>query len=281
MGYLSVVGRSIPTPFADLVQTRPVLASTTSVHEVLGALERDGCATVEAVLSPDSVTGIKEELEQVLARTPSGRNLFEGTRTRRIYAIFAKTRSLDAAAVHPLVMEVLDEVLGHYQLSGPTGIEIGPGEVAQVLHYDDAIYPMPRPHPEIVLNTMWALDDFTEANGATRFIRGSHRWRDERPAPDAETEVAEMPSGSVLFYLGSLWHGGGANVTDEPRLGVVLEYAASWVRQQENHVLAVPADVVRELPQRLQELLGYNVRPPFTGYVDGRHPRRLLEIPNA
>ena len=86
-----------------------------------------------------------------------------------------------------------------------------------------------------------------------------------------------MRAGSVLFYPGSLWHGGGANRTDRPRLGVILEYAASWLRQQENHLLAVPRELARTLPERLQELLGYNIRPPFIGYVDGRHPRRALE----
>jgi len=85
-----------------------------------------------------------------------------------------------------------------------------------------------------------------------------------------------MSPGSALFYLGSLWHGGGANQTARPRLGVILEYAAGWLRQQENHCLAVPRDIARELPERLQELLGYNIYPPFVGYVDGRHPRVVL-----
>ena len=85
-----------------------------------------------------------------------------------------------------------------------------------------------------------------------------------------------MSPGSALFYLGSLWHGGGANQTPGPRLGVILEFAAGWLRPQENHCLAVPRDIVRDLPERLQELLGYNIYPPFVGYVDGRHPRRVL-----
>jgi ectoine hydroxylase-related dioxygenase (phytanoyl-CoA dioxygenase family) len=194
-----------------------------------------------------------------------------------VYALFAKTRAFDGAATHPLVLAVADRVLGHCQLSAPTGIEIGPGEVAQVLHYDDSIYPVRRPHAELVLNTMWALDDFVEANGATRIVPGSHRWVDERPSSSTPTIAAEMPAGSVLFYVGSLWHGGGANRTDRPRVGVILEYAASWLRQQENHLLAVPRELARQLPERLQELLGYNIRPPFIGYVDGRHPRRVLE----
>jgi ectoine hydroxylase-related dioxygenase (phytanoyl-CoA dioxygenase family) len=180
-------------------------------------------------------------------------------------------------ATHPIVLGVLDRVLGHYQLSAPTGIAIGPGESAQALHPDDAIYPLPRPHPELVVNVMWPLEAFTEANGATRIVVGSHRWIDERPTPDTPTVFAEVPAGSAVVYLGNVWHGGGANHTDRIRLGVVLHYAASWLRPVENHVLVVPPDVARDLSTRLQELLGYNIHPPFIGYVDGRHPRKLLD----
>ncbi|HTZ08371.1 MAG TPA: phytanoyl-CoA dioxygenase family protein [Acidimicrobiales bacterium] len=248
-----------------------------SVGEVVAALDRRGFAVVEGLMAPDEVAAARADLRGLLAAVPCGRTPFEGARTRRVYALFAKTRAFDAAAVHPLVLGVLDAVLGHCQLSAPTGIEIGPGELAQVLHHDDGIYPLPRPHDEVVLNTMWALDDFTADNGATRIVAGSHRWTDEVPSPTTPTVPATMAAGSVLFYLGSLWHGGGANDTDRPRLGVVLEYVASWLRPQENHVLAVPPATVRRLEPRLQELLGYNIRPPFTGYVDGRHPRRVLE----
>jgi ectoine hydroxylase-related dioxygenase (phytanoyl-CoA dioxygenase family) len=174
------------------------------------------------------------------------------------------------------VLDALDRVLGPAQLSAPTAIEIGRGERAQPLHPDDAIYPIPRPHAELVVNVMWPLDDFSEENGATRVVRGSHRWIDERPGPTTETVGVTMPAGSAMLYVGSLWHGGGANHSERPRRGVVLHYAVSWIRPVENHVLAVPRDVVQGLPERLQELLGYNLYPPFLGYVDGRHPRRLL-----
>jgi ectoine hydroxylase-related dioxygenase (phytanoyl-CoA dioxygenase family) len=248
------------------------------LERVLADLDRDGYAVVESLLPADEATAVRDGLREVLDRTPMGRNDFEGYQTRRIYALFAKTRAFDALALHPLLLGVLDAVLGpSYQLSAPTGIEIGPGEKAQFLHMDDGIYPLPRPHPEVVLNSMWALDDFTEENGATRVVPGSHRWTDRIPVDPDETVTVTMPAGSVLFILGTLWHGGGANRTDRPRLGVLLEYAAGWLRQQENHVLAVPPDVVRTLPERLQELIGYGIHPPFVGYVDGRHPRRLLE----
>jgi len=252
-------------------------SATTSVDEVVAALEEEGYAVVEDLLREPELSAARRDMRRVLAQTPGGRNPFEGANTKRVYALFAKTRAFDTPALDPLVLGVLDRVLGHCQLSAPTGIEIGPGEQAQILHHDDAIYPLPRPHPEVVLNTMWALDDFTEANGATRVVPGSHRWGDDQPDAHTRSVAAVMPAGSVLFYAGSVWHGGGANTTDRARLGVILEYVASWLRPQENHFLAVPRDVAVSLPARLQELLGYNIRPPFMGYVDGRHPRRVLE----
>jgi ectoine hydroxylase-related dioxygenase (phytanoyl-CoA dioxygenase family) len=251
--------------------------STMTADDVATSLEQDGWALVENLMSADWVAAARSELEQILETTPYGRDDFEGHKTRRIYALFAKTRALDAAAIHPIVLAALDRALGHYQLSAPTGIEIGPGETAQPLHPDDAIYPLARPHQEIVVNAMWPLCDFTAENGGTVLVPGSHRWANELPGPDSPKITIEMPAGSLLIYSGNLWHGGGANHTDRPRLGVVLHYSASWLRPVENHVLAVPQAVVRTLPERLQELLGYNIRPPFIGYVDGRHPKKVLD----
>jgi ectoine hydroxylase-related dioxygenase (phytanoyl-CoA dioxygenase family) len=251
--------------------------STMTADDVATSLEQDGWALIENLMSADWVAAARAELEQILEKTPYGRDDFEGHKTRRVYALFAKTRALDAAATHPIVLAALDRALGHYQLSAPTGIEIGPGETAQPLHPDDAIYPLARPHQEIVVNAMWPLCDFTAENGGTVLVPGSHRWANELPGPDSPKITIEMPAGSLLIYSGNLWHGGGANHTDRPRLGVVLHYSASWLRPVENHVLAVPRAVVRTLPERLQELLGYNIRPPFIGYVDGRHPKKVLD----
>lgn len=252
-------------------------ASTATVDAVVERLDRDGFAIVEGMLTPGEVAAKRADLQRVLDEVPRGRNEFEGFDTQRIYALFAKTRAFDDEAIDPLLLGVLERMLGDAQLSAPVGISIGPGESAQPLHRDDAVYPLPDPKPELVCNTMWALDDFTEANGATRVAVGSHRWDAPRPPEEIETVPATMPAGSVLFFRGSLLHGGGANRTDRSRLGVILHYCAAWLRPQENHVLGVPRETVRALPAALQELLGYGVTGPFVGNVDGRHPRKYLD----
>jgi ectoine hydroxylase-related dioxygenase (phytanoyl-CoA dioxygenase family) len=126
------------------------------------------------------------------------------------------------------------------------------------------------------VSTLWAIDDFTEHNGATLVYPGSHRWGDQPPAslPDAVTTT--MTAGSVLVYYGTLVHAGGANQSSRERLGVSIQYAAAWARQQENFMMAIGVDGARALPPRLQELIGYSIHPPFMGMIDGRHPKKLL-----
>ena len=265
---------------------KPTIPATSDGAEVATRLLNDGYVVVSGMMDAAGLDAARADLDRVLSATKTGRNPFEGFSTQRVYALFAKTRTFDQAAIHPLLLAVLDQVFsppgsqpqpGNYQLSAPVAIRIGAGEKAQILHRDDSIYPVAEPHPPLVVNTMWPLDEFTPENGATRFIPGSHAWPPGRaPVADDPVETAVLSPGSAMFYLGSLWHGGGANQTSAPRLGVILEYAAGWLRQQENHCLAVPRKIARDLPERLQELLGYSIYPPFVGYVDGSHPRKVL-----
>ncbi len=247
------------------------------VDQVASQLEDDGFAVIENYLSLQDVATKRADLERILASNPTGRNEFEGFATQRIYAVFAKTRTFDAQAIDPLILGVLERVLGPgFQLSAPVGISIGPGEKAQPVHRDDGVYPVARPHRELVVNTMWALDDFTEDNGATVVIPGSHKWIDEKPSAGSTVVRAVMPAGSVMLFVGSIYHGGGANLTIHPRLGVILEFCAGWVRPQENHVLGVPREIVKDLDPKLQELLGYSVLG-LLGNVDGRNPKKYIE----
>jgi len=138
-------------------------------------------------------------------------------------------------------------------------------------------FPFPTGY-EVQCNTIWAMTDFTEENGATRLIPGSHRLEGRREFTQADTVPAEMPAGSVLFYTGSLYHGAGANRSDEVRYGLNITYAVSWLRQEENQYLSVPADVARDLPDPLLRLMGYARGAYALGYVDDmRDPLDVLK----
>jgi ectoine hydroxylase-related dioxygenase (phytanoyl-CoA dioxygenase family) len=246
------------------------------VADVVEELDRNGFAIVEGVLGAEEVDRLREALDPLVAATPTGRNPFEGYRTRRLYSPLAKTRALDDLVLSPWLERLARALIGPHTLSSIIGVDIGPGEVAQEVHFDAAAYPLPRTHREVVFNTMWALDDFTADNGATALYPGSNHWLDASPPAGAEPVQAVMPAGSVLIWPGKTLHGGGANRTDRWRLGLIVEFVAGWLRTHENVQASIPTDVARQLPPRLQELIGYHLYPDFLGFVDGRHPRKVL-----
>lgn len=248
------------------------------VAALLDEVQTEGYAVRPGVLGASEVAALRAVFDPILAETPTGRNPFEGYRTKRIYSPLAKTRVLDELVLSPWLEELARGLIGPHTLSSLIGVQIGPGEVAQEIHYDAAAYPLPRSHREVVFTTMWALDDFTVDNGATVIHPGSNRRLEATP-PDTEPVRGVMPAGSVLIWTGKTFHGGGANHTDGWRFGLIVEFVAGWLRSHENIQAAMPPEVVRELPPRLQELVGYHLYPDFLGYVDGRHPRKVLSRP--
>jgi ectoine hydroxylase-related dioxygenase (phytanoyl-CoA dioxygenase family) len=181
------------------------------------------------------------------------------------------------------VLGVCDEILGpnstSYQLHLTQIIDIGPDEPAQMLHRDQWAWDM-FPFPagfEVEISTIWAMQDFTEANGATRVVPGSHRWEGERTPTAAETVPAEMECGSVLVYTGSVFHGGGANRSDRNRTAVNIDYCLGWLRQEENQYLSCPPEVAKDLPVELAKLIGYSRAAFALGYFgDTQDPMEAL-----
>ena len=243
-------------------------------------IERDGFTIPERVIAPDLVEALSEDLirlERLYDVKPSD-NDFEGAKTVRIYNLLALGKLYEAVPVHPNVLPVVEAVLDPGCLvSSLSSIAIGPGETAQPIHADDQLIPLTKPHVPTVCNTMWALTDFTEANGATRVVPGSH-VRDHSPEYGApyDSVAAEMPAGSVLVWHGSLWHGGGANTTDERRVGIAMNYCAGWIRQQENQQLGIPREVVAGFSDRLRQLCGYGVYNGLIGHIDKHNPAEML-----
>lgn len=207
----------------------------------------------------------------------TGRNPFEGRRTQRVYSVLNKTRACDRLVDHPRVLALLDRMfLPNYLLSMLQVINITPGEHAQLLHPDDAFYPVPRPRPAPGAATIWAIDEFTEENGATVVLPGSHHWDDtRRPTQDDEHRAAVMPPGSCVFFSGTLWHGG-TNRSDRDRLAITAQYCEPWLRPQEAFTLSTTRETARVVSEDIRRMLGYSIHPPFIGQVDGMHPKRLL-----
>jgi ectoine hydroxylase-related dioxygenase (phytanoyl-CoA dioxygenase family) len=243
------------------------------------AIARDGFTIVENAIAPDLVDALAAtlaRLERELDARPA-MNGFEGHRTVRIYNLLAHDPVFAQVPVHASVLPIVEGVLDEGCLiSSLSSIAIDPGERAQPIHADDQVIPLEKPHRPIVCNSMWALTDFTEANGATRLVPGSHRKPNPEYGGAYETIAAEMPRGSVMLWDGALWHGGGANTTDARRTGIAMNYCAGFIRQQENQQLGLSPDLVRGFEPRLQELVGYGVYRGLIGHIDKSSPAQRL-----
>jgi ectoine hydroxylase-related dioxygenase (phytanoyl-CoA dioxygenase family) len=242
-------------------------------------VRRDGFTIVENAIEPALIAELGEtllRLERELGAKPA-MNGFEGHRTVRIYNLLAHGAVFARVPTHASVLPIVEGVLDPGCLiSSLSSIAIDPGEIAQPIHADDMVIPLDKPHRSIVCNSMWALTDFTEANGATRLVPGSHLKGNPQYGGDYESLPTEMPKGSVLVWDGSLWHGGGANRTGERRTGVAMNYCAGFIRQQENQQLGLAPELVKGFPPRLQELVGYGVYQGLIGHIDKHSPAQLL-----
>jgi ectoine hydroxylase-related dioxygenase (phytanoyl-CoA dioxygenase family) len=250
----------------------PHVGSDTTVDEVLDALTDAGAVVVERHLDDDDVTQISEELSQwydsalpggAVDKHPFMAN-FYGRQTRRFTGLAAKSsRFVEKILLDPLVLEAANRTLLRFceglQLNTAQAMIVGPTETAQFLHRDQENWLPYRPPAghEIVVSSMWAISDFTEHNGATRVVPGSHRWAPERQPEPAEITSAAMPKGSVLLYLGSTVHGAGSNQTEASRFGLHVSFLAGWLRPEENHFLTVNPSTAQDLPQQAKALLGY------------------------
>jgi ectoine hydroxylase-related dioxygenase (phytanoyl-CoA dioxygenase family) len=258
-----------------------------AVSDLVAAVQRDGYAIVADAFPAELADQLRDDLDRLeheLGAVPAD-NDFEGTNTLRIYNLLAHGEAYRQIPIWPAVLPIVEGVLDPGCLiSSLSSIVICPGETAQPIHSDDILIPLPKPHPPLVCNTMWAITDFTEENGATRLVPGSHAKANPQYGGDYPTIAAEMRKGSVLVWDGALWHSGGANRTGERRYGIAMNYCAGYVRQQENQQLGLPAELVRSFPPRLQELVGYGVYSGLIGHIDKQRPADLLagdRLPNS
>ncbi len=246
----------------------------------LSRIREQGFTILENAIEADFVDALNADLlrlERDLGIKP-GKNPFEGFKTVRIYNLLVHGELYERIPVHENVLPIVEGVLDKGCLiSSLSSIGIDADEIAQPIHADDQLIPIKKPHVPTVCNTMWALTDFTEANGATRIMPGTH-LADHSPAFGAQFESipAEMKKGSVLVWHGSLWHGGGANRTKQRRVGIAMNYCAGYIRQQENQQLGIPREIASGFSPRLRELVGYGVYNGLIGHIDKTSPVGLL-----
>ena len=252
--------QSTKTPYDPIDQTGMVIDGL-DIGEVVADIRTEGYTVVENFNTEVLIT------EMRAIGTSTGR-------TWRAHNLLAKTRAADNVFLDPRLRAIIDGVIGKYsQVNIATLFNTLPGETKQDLHQDDGLWPIPRPHPSFLCNVLIAFDDFTKENGATHVVPGSHAWT-QSIDQSVESLQVELTSGSALFWEGGLWHGGGANMTaDQERMGFFISHLVSYLRPSDLQLVSIPREVVREMPHKLQRLVGYY---PFGNGVDGRDPLDTL-----
>lgn len=258
----------------------------------------EGFIVFENLISSNEVEEYLNALDPYLKKNIKGRNNFEGHKTNRIYGLLDKSEIFGKMVTNSVVMQFVRDELGESALlSALLAINLMPGETVQPWHTDDGYVHVEMPHPSFGISAFWALTDTNKENGATELLPGSHKWDKSKlakyiklddyqsegflghnlsEAPENEKEVIELSAGSLLLTKGTLIHRGGANNSDAPRLVVTPQYCFGWMRQIENMVASVSKESANKLSNEVLELIGYSIHPPFIGYVDGIHPKKLL-----
>ena len=260
------------------------LDRSAAVDDILPVLERDGVVVIREIAPPEAMDRLLADVGPALQDEEPGGGEFFGYRSKRVGGIVSRSPVFSELIVDPLLLGLADAVLlpncETYQIQLSGVVQVWKGGEPQPLHRDtvgyDPYLKLGPGVPEIVLSAMWAISDFSADNGATRFARGSHLWETERKATDADIVQAVMPRGSVAVWRGAVLHGMSVNYTEAPRTGMVSGYSVGWLRQEENQYVICPPHVAVGLPERVQQLLGYQAHSPRLGWVEGRDSELVL-----
>ena len=248
----------------------PAAAPVDEIHDVL---RRDGALIVDDLADVDLIDRVMSEMAPWIDATPPGSDDFSGRNTKRTGALVARSPASRELIQHPTILEVTGKLLDRaqsYQLHLTQVISIGSDSPGQSIHRDQwafDFFEFPSDY-HVQCNTIWAMTDFTEANGATRLMPGSQDLPNSFDHTVDETVPAEMSKGSCLLYTGKVYHGGGANTSDETRVGLNITYDVGWLRQEENQYLSVPREIAETLPDELLRLMGYRIGAYALGYID-------------
>src|SRR5580658_465227 len=246
------------------------LPADAAPEAITALLDSDGALILDDVIGASEIEQVRAEIDPYVEATADGRDKFTGFQTTRTGALVARSAACRDLVMHPKILAACDTFLkracDRYQLHLTQVIRIRPGQPRQVLHRDRLAWGGFLKDVEPQLNTIWAMTDFPEENGATQVVPGSPGWAEGRRAEPDEVGYAEMKAGSVLIYSGSVIHGGGENRSTADRVGINITYCLGWLRQEENQYLSCPPEIARTLDKKLQGLLGYAMGSYALGY---------------
>ena len=261
-------------------------------------MDEFGYCLLANALSQVEVSAVRTRLsEQMEAEALLRKSTINRNKKQLVRFLVNKGKVFRDILFHPGFREVVDHVLGseyllssfHAHIAHPGGTRefhtdqfwmppptnerketlVKPGSITRAVHKGHHVIGEDNPRvisPAVVCNAMWMLDDFTEVNGATIFVPGSHlmgRQPDLKLDEDADWVPAVGPAGTVAIFEGRTWHSTGINVSDQARIGLSTNFCAPQFRQQENFQLGTSPEVLTEASEELLAILGFK---PWQGY---------------
>ncbi len=206
------------------------------------ALDRLGYVVVERFLDADLLEQVRNRVEELYEAEGenAGSEFRKEEGSRRLANLVDKGEIFQRLIAMPRILELVEHVLGErFKLSSFNARSANPySSEAQPLHCDAAA--LPDEEGYWVCNTIWLLDDFTSANGATRVIPGSQNWKElpqdalsDPVAPHPQEVLLTAPAGSVVVMNTHAWHGGTANHTANHRRALHAFYCRFDKPQQQ------------------------------------------------
>ncbi len=252
----------------------PYFDSNDASLDIVHSLKQFGAVIIRNQISDELADTVLSELRPHFdEKGRASESVFNGFNTRRLSRILEYSRHAAELIGHERVTDIADAILLEqcvsYQLGSTTGIEIWPGESAQVLHRDDEIYPISMPGIDVQISALWALNDFTAENGATRVAIAPRKKLEPYLIREEEVDQAVMPKGSVLFYLGRTWHGGGENRAKKPRAALINTYSLGWLKPEVNYPFVHSKELIHSFDQPIPRLMGYQAHGGHIGLYPG------------
>lgn len=230
-----------------------------TIDQAVFELDLYGFTVVPSVLSAEETARVAAILDDADAKIGID-YVYDEAYARLVPCVPALADECLALIDHPGVLPVVERVLGSDIVLGSMNSRIvRPGDPSQGLHSD-----IPAVHRRVIgapvmLQVVWMIDGFTEENGATHLVPGSHRHPEAYPPQGLAVPHAIQPtgpSGSVMIFNGQCWHGGGANGSQQRRRAIFGHYRVGpWMRFQTDPALYLGEDHWRKMTPRQRELV--------------------------
>ncbi|HEU5473566.1 MAG TPA: phytanoyl-CoA dioxygenase family protein [Actinophytocola sp.] len=237
---------------------------TDDLAQATADLDEYGYCLLTCPIPEDELHAVQKRLAEVMQqeRDDGTAFLYEND-NQRVFSLLNKGTEFADLVANGAVFRVMEHLLGYnFMLSSTHANVAGPGGASMNLHADQTFARPPWPPYALVANSMWMLDEFTDANGATRIVPGSHRWNRQPDylSGEGNTETVPVcgPAGSVMVFDGRLWHQTGQNTTGgEYRRGILNYYCRGYIRQQQNFFVGLDQAVLDRATPRMRRLLGW------------------------